>query len=424
MKSNIFSLLPIIGFAAAAAPESSCSLSTTTKIELETVYETASVPPVPEAAAVTSSSASVCIPATVTETKREKVYVTVTAGQAAAEDAPSGTTMTTTSTRNLYTTVTIRPSGGFYGNHSAPAIFKSTTTDSGYPVKTPDSASKDKTPDSDSTGEGEDDDSDSCDADLPPAPTSSPIASPTPVPYGKAPQPSPSSSPVAEAAKSSPAADADTPAISPKSVSTTSAAINSGKVTSYGGNIDGGTCLLTGYTLPKGVFGTALTDSDWNSAGNCGACMSVTGPSGKTITAMVVDQCPGCGPHHLDLFTNAFTQLADLSLGVMDVKWQIVPCGITTPFKLRNKSGTSAHWFSMQVINSNVAVKTLEVSTDGGKTWMGTVRQPYNFFEKSTGFGTDKVDVKVTSTSGQSIIVKDVSVAAGTTKDATSNFSS
>jgi hypothetical protein len=65
----------------------------------------------------------------------------------------------------------------------------------------------------------------------------------------------------------------------------------SGEATFYGGNLQGGTCSFSTYTLPSGVYGTALSDSNWDNAGNCGACISVTGPAGNSITAMV-------GSHH------------------------------------------------------------------------------------------------------------------------------
>lgn len=61
----------------------------------------------------------------------------------------------------------------------------------------------------------------------------------------------------------------------------------SGEATFYGGNLAGGACSFSTYTLPSGVFGTALSDSNWDDAANCGACVAVTGPSGKSITAMV-----------------------------------------------------------------------------------------------------------------------------------------
>lgn len=76
----------------------------------------------------------------------------------------------------------------------------------------------------------------------------------------------------------------------------------------------------------------------------------------------------------------------------------------------------------MQVVNANEPVKSLEVSTDGGSTWQATTRAEYNFFENSSGFGTSSVDVRVTSTSGSTVVVKDVGVGSDATTKAGSNF--
>ena len=61
----------------------------------------------------------------------------------------------------------------------------------------------------------------------------------------------------------------------------------SGEATYYGGNLAGGSCSFATYTLPSNILGTALTDSSWDDAANCGACISVTGPSGNSISVMV-----------------------------------------------------------------------------------------------------------------------------------------
>ena len=60
-----------------------------------------------------------------------------------------------------------------------------------------------------------------------------------------------------------------------------------GQSTFYGGNLSGGMCSFTTYTLPSGLFGTAFSGPAWNNAANCGACVRVTGPNGNSITAMV-----------------------------------------------------------------------------------------------------------------------------------------
>jgi hypothetical protein len=78
----------------------------------------------------------------------------------------------------------------------------------------------------------------------------------------------------------------------------------------------------------------------------------------------------------------------------------------------------------MQVVNANKRVTSLEVSTDGGKTWQQTTRQSYNFFENSSGFGTSSVDVKVTSVDGDVVIVNDVQVTPDSVVTASANFPS
>jgi hypothetical protein len=132
--------------------------------------------------------------------------------------------------------------------------------------------------------------------------------------------------------------------------------------------------------------------------------------------------CPGCGPNHLDCFPDAFSALANPTLGVIDVTWSYITCPISTPLQLHNKEGVSAYWFSMQVVNANKRVTSLEVSTDGGYTWKSTTRQSYNFFENSSGFGTSMVDVKVTSIDGDVVLVKGVEVTPNLVVTASANF--
>jgi expansin (peptidoglycan-binding protein) len=257
------------------------------------------------------------------------------------------------------------------------------------------------------------------------------------------------SSPTTQEQDTVPAASAEPAAAAPETInkaaaaaSSSSSTTHSGKATFYGGNVSGGTCSFTGYTLPSGLFGTAYSGAAWNNAAECGACVSVKGPNGKTIKAMVgllsvqsyhnkpqltsptqiVDQCPECEADHLDLFQNAFTQLADVSKGIIPITWSFVSCGITSPLILKNKEGTSSYWFSMQVMNANEPVAKLEVSTDGGKTWQGTTRTSYNFFEKSSGFGKDTVDVRVTGQSGATLTVNNVGTSSGSTVTAKANL--
>ncbi|KAH9836430.1 carbohydrate-binding module family 63 protein [Teratosphaeria destructans] len=218
----------------------------------------------------------------------------------------------------------------------------------------------------------------------------------------------------------------------------------SGEATFYGGNLAGGTCSFSTYTLPSGVYGTALSSSDWNSSANCGGCVNVS-YGGKSITAMIVDQCPDCGDNHLDLFPAAFSALADESLGVIDVTWEYTECtAVTGPLEIHMKSGVSEYWFSAQVVNGNERTATMEVSTDGGSTWErwvpwvsvdargtfkeiltsppSTKRQDYNFFQISSGVGASTASIKVTSFGGSVVTVDDVSMTGDATATASANY--
>ena len=42
-----------------------------------------------------------------------------------------------------------------------------------------------------------------------------------------------------------------------------------GEATFYGGNVKGGMCSFSTYTLPAGLHGTALSSSNWRTGGNC-----------------------------------------------------------------------------------------------------------------------------------------------------------
>lgn len=244
-----------------------------------------------------------------------------------------------------------------------------------------------------------------------PAATTTPVVAVTPT----------TAEAVASTSSTSQAAAATSSSSSSSSSTALSSTAVTGSSTFYGGNTSGGTCSFTSYTIPSGLYGTAFSGSAWDSAAECGACLQVTGPLG-TIKVMVVDECPECDAGHLDLFQDAFAKIGNPTDGIISTSYTAVECGITSPIILHNKSGTSAYWFSMQVINSNVPVSKLEVSIDGGSTWTSTTRQDYNFFENSSGFGTSTVDVRVTSSTGKTITVNDVSVASDTQVTAASNF--
>ncbi|KAK1085327.1 hypothetical protein LTR33_002171 [Friedmanniomyces endolithicus] len=213
----------------------------------------------------------------------------------------------------------------------------------------------------------------------------------------------------------------------------------SGQATFYGGNVHGGTCSFSTYTLPSGLYGTALSDSNWDDAGNCGGCVAVT-YGGKTVTAMIVDECPGCGTNHLDLFPTTFSALASPSAGIIDVTWDYVPCPVTGPLQIHmarasttlpprtlsntyvQKSGVSEYWFSAQVVNAHRRTSKMEVSTNQGASWTTATRMTYNFFEISSGVGANSAWIRVTSQTGTTVVVKNVPMTSDAIVTAGGNY--
>lgn len=52
-------------------------------------------------------------------------------------------------------------------------------------------------------------------------------------------------------------------------------------------------CSFSTYTLPSGVYGTALSDSNWDGSEACGRCVKVN-YGGKSLTAMVCSSSTPC----------------------------------------------------------------------------------------------------------------------------------
>ena len=63
----------------------------------------------------------------------------------------------------------------------------------------------------------------------------------------------------------------------------------------------------------------------------------------------------------------------------------------------------------------------VQVSTDG-KTWKEAARTDYNFFEIPSGVGANSASIRVTSASGDVIVVKDVPMQADKSVKASVNY--
>ena len=84
-----------------------------------------------------------------------------------------------------------------------------------------------------------------------------------------------------------------------------------------GTQINAGTQLLV--AAPAGLWTTPNPNND----PLCSKSIRVT-YNGKTITVPIKDKCPSCANNKIDLSQPAFASLADTSVGIINVTWQIV----------------------------------------------------------------------------------------------------
>ncbi|KAG0082316.1 hypothetical protein BGZ93_007009 [Podila epicladia] len=145
-------------------------------------------------------------------------------------------------------------------------------------------------------------------------------ASPSPSPFSGfegsvSPSPSPSSDSEVSASPS--------PSPSPSPSDSSSDVKTSGSYSGRG----------TWFTDSVGSCGTQFTTSDMIVAMNapqqggnnaqCGKSVRIQ-HNGKSVTAKVVDTCPECASGSLDLSQAAFSSLASLDQGVIDITWSFV----------------------------------------------------------------------------------------------------
>lgn len=53
----------------------------------------------------------------------------------------------------------------------------------------------------------------------------------------------------------------------------------------------------------------------------CGRTITVKAKNGNTVVARVVDKCPGCVAHAIDLSRAAFSELDSFDVGRINVNW-------------------------------------------------------------------------------------------------------
>jgi expansin (peptidoglycan-binding protein) len=165
----------------------------------------------------------------------------------------------------------------------------------------------------------------------------------------------------------------------------------------------------------------AFDSDDFAGSRTCGTCLQVRGPKGS-VTVRVVDSCPDCQPHHLDLAESAFTKIADREAGRVPIVYQAVTCKGSGPMTYRLKEGTSQYWTAIRIGNHNLPIAKVEYKK--GNQYKEITRSEYNYFVEPDGVGESPngLTLRITAIDGQ--VLDDVvpRLEAGTTFEGSVQF--
>jgi len=163
-------------------------------------------------------------------------------------------------------------------------------------------------------------------------------------------------------------------------------------------------CSFPPTEVPE--YYAAMNTEQYATAATCGACVEASA-NGKSVVVQVVDQCPTCEPgtHHIDLSQPAFSQLDDLSAGIIAITWRYVSCPdtlVTGDLEYAIKDGSSVYWSAIAFRNYPVPITAVEITNRLNQVSVPE-RQMYNYWLSENGFGLGPYTVSVTDANGQVI---------------------
>ena len=163
-----------------------------------------------------------------------------------------------------------------------------------------------------------------------------------------------------------------------------------------------------------GLF-VALSPGEYDNAAACGGYLEVHGPDGS-VRVEVIDQCPGCGAGHIDLSEAAFSAIAPLNAGLVNVTYQpLVNPSLPGPISLLVKQGSSQYWLALLAMNTGNPLASVQVQSESGG-WYNLVQASYNYWVAQSGAGAGPFTVRLTDTQGHVVTVQDVALSPGATQ--------
>lgn len=184
---------------------------------------------------------------------------------------------------------------------------------------------------------------------------------------------------------------------------------HAGKATYYNEADGSGACSFD--PTPGDLMVGAMNIVDYQSAAACGACVAIDGPDGTSTFVRIVDLCPGCDAGHVDLSPEAFSKLADLSTGVVQITWRYAPCDYPGPVQYKFKEGSNQWWTAVQVRSHAHRIAAFEYEKDGA--WVPVPRTDYNYFVEADGMGPGPYKFRVTDIYGHSVVDEGIAFVEG-----------
>jgi expansin len=179
----------------------------------------------------------------------------------------------------------------------------------------------------------------------------------------------------------------------------------SGVATAYDAADGNGACL---YGPSSDLMIAAMNHTDYETSKACGAYVRVHAAGGASITVRITNECPlPCAPGQLELSTQAFAKLAELSRGRIPITWELLSPDMSQTLSIRYKTGSSRYWCGIQVLGHRNPVARLEVSAGGG--WRQLARTEYNYFLSEDGTGCGGA-IRVTDIYGERLTVDGLAV--------------
>jgi expansin len=164
-----------------------------------------------------------------------------------------------------------------------------------------------------------------------------------------------------------------------------------------------------------GLF-VAIPPDEYDGAAGCGGYLAVDGPDGS-VRVEVIDQCPDCETGHIDLSEKAFSAIAPLDPGLINVTYQHLDNPpLPGPISLRVKEGSSQSWLALLAMNTGNPLTSVQVETESGG-WQQLVQADYNYWIAPSGAGAGPFTVRLSDTVGDVVTVHDVALTPGAVQD-------